>query len=52
VSGKAEISSKIFPSGSVLFIPANENIKIKIPRYDAKYNNADLLLMYQAFSNI
>ncbi|KAH0955816.1 hypothetical protein HN011_004240 [Eciton burchellii] len=51
VSGKAEISSKIFPSGSVLFIPANENIKIKIPRHDAKCN-ADLLLMFQAFSNI
>ncbi|XP_050446806.1 mannose-6-phosphate isomerase isoform X2 [Cataglyphis hispanica] len=46
VSGKAEISSKIFSRGSVLFIPANEVVEIKV------LCGCHPMLMFQAFPNV
>ncbi|KAG5309372.1 MPI isomerase, partial [Acromyrmex insinuator] len=46
VNGKAKISSKIFSRGSVLFIPANDEVEIKV------LCGCHPMLMFQAFSNI
>ncbi|XP_011642247.1 mannose-6-phosphate isomerase isoform X1 [Pogonomyrmex barbatus] len=46
VSGKAEISSQIFSRGSVLFIPANNEVEIKV------LCGCHPMLMFQAFPNI
>lgn len=46
VGGKAKISSKIFSRGSVLFIPANDEVEIKVL---CGYHP---MLMFQAFSNV
>lgn len=46
VDGKAGISSKIFSRGSVLFIPANDEVEIKV------LCGCHPMLMFQAFSNV
>lgn len=46
VDGKAGISSKIFSRGSVLFIPANDEVEIKV------LCGCHPMLMFQAFPNI
>ncbi|XP_011335760.2 mannose-6-phosphate isomerase isoform X1 [Ooceraea biroi] len=51
-SGEAEMSSKPFPRGSVLFIAANEKVEIKMSSKRDTGCDADPLLMFQAFSNI
>ncbi|XP_011142723.1 mannose-6-phosphate isomerase isoform X1 [Harpegnathos saltator] len=45
IDGKANISSKTYCRGSVLFIPANEEIKIEVIC-------SHQMLMFQAFANI
>ncbi|XP_011160062.2 mannose-6-phosphate isomerase isoform X2 [Solenopsis invicta] len=45
VEGKAKISSKIFAHGSVLFIPANDVLKVEVA-------SSNSVLMFQAFANI
>lgn len=46
VDGKANISSKTYCRGSVLFIPANEEIKIEVLCF------CHPMLMFQAFANV
>ncbi|XP_077264341.1 mannose phosphate isomerase [Temnothorax americanus] len=46
VGGKAKISSKIFSRGSVLFIPANDEVEMKV------LCGCHPMLMFQAFSNV
>ncbi|XP_011859434.1 PREDICTED: mannose-6-phosphate isomerase isoform X2 [Vollenhovia emeryi] len=46
VTGKVKISFKIFSRGSVLFIPANDEVEMKI------LCNCHPMLMFQAFSNV
>lgn len=46
VGGKAKIFSKIFSSGSVLFIPANDKVEMKV------LCGCHPMLMFQAFSNV
>ncbi|KYN01077.1 Mannose-6-phosphate isomerase [Cyphomyrmex costatus] len=46
VNGKAKISSKICSRGSVLFIPANDEVEIKV------LCDCHPMLMFQAFSNV
>ncbi|XP_020298994.1 mannose-6-phosphate isomerase isoform X1 [Pseudomyrmex gracilis] len=45
MSGEIEVSSKIFPRGTVMFISANDTVEIK-------YSCSDPILMFQAFSNV
>jgi len=45
ISGKTKISSKIFSCGSILFIPANDEVEMEIL---CDYP----VLMFQAFSNV
>lgn len=46
VGGKAKIASKIFSRGSVLFIPANDEVEMKV------LCGCHPMLMFQAFSNV
>ncbi|KAL0124075.1 hypothetical protein PUN28_006103 [Cardiocondyla obscurior] len=46
IDGKANISSKIFSRGSVLFISANDRVEVKV------LSDCHPMVMFQAFSNI